>query len=78
MILLQGDDSPERRRQRLKKDLGLNDEAVEVIMQLLSEISTLQAQVREQQTSLECHQAEAVTRMARYRRVIYEASWEDL
>ena len=49
----------ERNRRRLKKDLGMNDEAVEVIMNLRSQVIALQRQIHELETLVETYQLRA-------------------
>ena len=64
--------------QRLKEDLGLNDEAVEIIVNLRNQVMLLQTRVRTLETTLEIHQEGRRTRLTRYREVLQEADWEDL
>ena len=68
----------ERRRRRLVEDLGLEGEAVEVIMRLCDQVSALQARLREVESRLEIYQAGHGARLARYRESYSEAAWEDI
>ena len=47
----------ERNRRRVEKDLGMNDEAVEVIMNLRSQVIALQRQIHELETLVETYQS---------------------
>jgi hypothetical protein len=78
MILFEGSQANERSRQRLKDDLGLNDEAVEVIMNLCNQVAVLQARLREVESMVEVYNAGYSARLIRYRQVISEADWEEI
>jgi hypothetical protein len=68
----------ERCRQRLKEDLGLDDEAVEVVMNLRSQVKTLQTRLRQVEFTLQVMQTSQGSRLIHYRREIYEGDWEEL
>ena len=68
----------EQCRKRLKRDLGMNDDAVEVIMNLRSQVIALQARLNELESLVEIYDAENGSRLTRYRQVYYEAIWEDI
>jgi hypothetical protein len=75
---LKTDEAIERCRKRLKEDLGLDDDAIEVVMNLLDQVTALQARLRDLESTVEVYQAGYSTRLARYRQVYYEATWEDV
>jgi len=74
---LEEDPAVRRSRQRLADDLGLDEAAVEVVMNLRRQVIALQARVHELEATLEIYQAESGTRMHRYRQVTYEAVWNE-
>lgn len=75
---LQPDDPAyERCLQRLKEDLGLDDEALEVILNLRNKVTVLQARLRTLETTMEIYESEHGSRLTRYRQVVYEAAWEE-
>jgi len=76
-IRLQADELDERCRQRLNEELGIDDESVEVIMNLRSQVIALQERLRELESVLETYQAGHNSRFIKYRQVFYEADWED-
>jgi hypothetical protein len=77
--LLQPDDAAyDRYRQRLKEDLGVEDEAVETIVNLRNQVMILQTRLRTLESTLEIHQVRHSTRLTRYREVFQEADWEDM
>lgn len=76
--LLQPDDPAyERCLNRLKEDLGLDDEALEVILNLRNKVTVLQARLRTLETTMEIYESEHGSRLTRYRQVVYEAAWEE-
>jgi hypothetical protein len=76
--MLQPDDpSYERCCQRLKEDLGLDAEAIEVILNLRNQVTVLQSRLRRLESTLEIYQVRRGTRLTRYREVFQEADWED-
>jgi hypothetical protein len=77
--LLQPDDAAyDRYRQRLKEDLGVEDGAVEIIVNLRNQVMILQTRLRTLESTLEIHQVRHSTRLTRYREVFQEADWEDM
>ena len=76
-IRYQADLADERCRQRLKQDLGLDDEALDVIMNLRNQVMALQARLHELESRVELYQTAHRSRLTRYRQVYYEATWED-
>ena len=76
-IRLITDELDERCRQRLNEDLGVDDESIEVIMNLRSQVVALQQRLRELETALETYRSGYSSRLIQYRQVSYEADWED-
>ena len=77
--LLHPDDAAyDRYYQRLKEDLGVEDEAVEIIVNLRNQVMILQTRLRTLESTLEIHQVRHSTRLTRYREVFQEADWEDM
>jgi hypothetical protein len=75
---LQPDDPAyERYVQRLKEDLGLNDEAVEVILGLRNQVTALQAHLHRLEADIQIYESSKNSRMTRYRQVYFEAEWEE-
>ena len=68
----------ERCRQRLSEELEMDDESIEVIMNLRSQVIALQQRLREMESMLETYQAGYNSRLIKYRQVFYEADWEDM
>jgi hypothetical protein len=64
--------------QRLKEDLGVDDETVEIIVNLRNQVMILQTRLRTLEATLEIHQVGRTTRLTRYREVFQEADWEDM
>lgn len=67
-----------RCRRRLKRDLGMTDEAVEVIMNLREQVIALQERLRELESQVEIYDADNGARLRRYRQVSYEAVWDEV
>jgi len=67
----------ERCRQRLNQELEMDEESIEVIMNLRSQVIALQERLRELESMLETYQAGYNSRLIKYREVFYEADWED-
>ena len=63
--------------QRLRDDLGVDDEAVEIIVSLRNQVMILQARLRALESTLEIHQVRHTTRLTSYREVFQEADWEE-
>ena len=76
-ILEEADAAYERCCQRLKEDLGLDEEAVEVILSLRNQVTVLQARLHRLESTLEIYQTGYGSRLTSYRQVFYEADWED-
>jgi hypothetical protein len=74
---VEGDAAEQRCRQRLREVLGLDETAVEVVMNLRRQVVSLQNRVYELETSLDMVQTEKGHRMSRFRQTTYEAVWED-
>ena len=71
------DDLDERCRQRLLEELGMDEDAIEVVMNLRSQVIALQQRLRELESMLETYQSGYISRLIGYREVFYEADWED-
>ena len=76
-VLDEADPAYERYFQRLKEDLGMDEEAGEVILNLRNQVTVLQARLRRLESTLEIYQVGYASRMTSYRQVFYEADWED-
>lgn len=76
-IRLITDQLDERCRQRLNKELGMDDDSIEIIMNLRSQVIALQKRLREMESMLESYQTGYNSRLIKYRQVFYEADWED-
>jgi hypothetical protein len=77
-MLTPDDEAYDRYWQRLKDDLGLDDEAVEIIVHLRNQVMILQTRLQTLESTLEIHQVGRNTRLTRYREVFEEADWEDM
>lgn len=77
-IRSQSGPAEERCRQRLIDDLGLDDEAVQIIMSLRDQVTTLQRRLRELESTVEIYQAGYSIRLMLYREVVHEVDWEDI
>ena len=71
------DPAYERCLQRLKEDLGFDEEALEVILNLRNKVASLQSRLRTLETTMEIYETEHGSRMTRYRKIVYEAEWEE-
>ena len=76
-IVDEADAAFERCCQRLKEDLGLDEEAVEVILNLRNQVTALQTRLHRLESTLEIYQTGSGSRLTSYRQVFYEADWED-
>ena len=76
-VLQPGDPAYERCLQRLKEDLGLDEEALEVILNLRNQVTLLQSRLRTLETTMEIYETAQDSRLTRYRQVVYEAEWEE-
>lgn len=77
MELQPDDPAYERCLQRLKEDLGLDEEALEVILNLRNQVTLLQARLRMLEADINIYKTSYGSRMARYRQIVYEAEWEE-
>jgi hypothetical protein len=77
-LLQPHDPAYERCCQRLKEDLGLDDEAAEIILNLRNQVTVLQTRLRRLESTLEIYQVRRGARLTRYREVFQEADWEDI
>lgn len=71
------DPAYERCLQRLKEDLGLEDEALEVILNLRNQVTVLRARLRTLEADIKIYESNYGSRMTHYRQVFYEAEWEE-
>lgn len=67
----------ERCFQRLKEDLGLDEDAIEVILKLREQVVVLQDRLHTLESTLEIYEAGSSSRLTRYRKIVYEADWEE-
>lgn len=72
-----GDPAYERCLQRLKEDLGVDEETAEIIMNLRNQVTVLQARLHTLEADVKIYRSSYVSRLARYRQVFYEAEWEE-
>jgi hypothetical protein len=77
-MLQPGDPAYERCLQRLKEDLGLDDDALEVILSLRNQVASLQERLHALEADIKIYQSSYSTRLTSYREVVYEAKWEDM
>ncbi len=71
------DEMQERRARRLREELGLNDEGVQVVLHLREQVVELQVRVRELEMQVNRHSRRRAARLALYQ-TYYEASWQEL
>ena len=67
-----------RCQRRLKNELGVDEAAAETILHLRSQVIELQSRVRQLEAELTAHNDSQQLRLARYRKVYYEATWIEL
>jgi len=67
----------ERLFQRMKEDLGLEDEAIEVVLNLREQVTILQARLHSLETTMHYYEAHTGSRLTSYRKVVIEAEWEE-
>ena len=67
-----------RIQRRLQDDLGVDQAAAEVILNLRSQVIELQAHIRQLEAELESQNASQLMRLASYREVYFEATWIEL
>lgn len=76
-IRLRAEELDERCRERLQEELEMDEESIEVIMNLRSQVIALQERMRHLESILEMYQSGYNSRLIKYRQVFYEADWED-
>ena len=69
---------PSRSQRRLQDDLGVDEAAAEVILNLRSQVIELQSQIRRLEAELAVQNASQHMRLASYREVYFEATWIEL
>ena len=67
-----------RSQRRLQDDLGLDETAAEVILQLRSQVIKLQLNIRQLEAELTDQVVNRQVRLARYQEACYEATWIEL
>ncbi len=67
-----------RRRRRLREDLGLDAESVEIVMRLRSQLVVIQRLVLELQAELAVHRSGRHLRLTQHLLNSAEASWRDV
>jgi len=67
-----------RGQRRLQDDLGVNEIAAEAILRLRRQVIELQSHIRRLEAELTTQSASQNIRLARYREVVYEATWIEL
>jgi hypothetical protein len=77
-VLRPNDAAYQRYCQRLKDDLGLDDETIEIIVKLRNQVMVLQTRLHRLESTLEIHEIRHNTRLTRYREILQEADWEDI
>ena len=77
-MLRPDDPAYERCYQRLKEDLELDDDAIEVILQLRNQVTVLQSRLRRLESALQIYEVRRGARLTRYREIFQEADWEDI
>jgi hypothetical protein len=67
-----------RSRRRIQNDLGVDEAAAETILHLRRQVIELQSHVRQLEAELTAQYESQQLRLARYRKVYYEATWIEL
>jgi hypothetical protein len=67
-----------RSQQRLKRDLGVDEAATETILHLRRQVVELQSHIRQLETELTAQYESQQSRLDRFRKVYYEATWIEL
>jgi hypothetical protein len=67
-----------RCRGRLQKDLGVDEEAAEIILHLRKQVVELQSHIRQLETELDAQFENEDMRLTQYRENSYEARWIEL
>lgn len=75
---MDADQADERCHERLKEELELDDEAVEVIMSLRRQVILLQTRLRAMEFTLATYQIEYGADRKQASQEFLEASWEDI
>ncbi len=70
-------DDEARRARRLKEEMGVNDEGVQVILHMYRQVIELQTRVSELEVQLHGHARRRQAHLASYE-VYYEATWREL
>lgn len=65
-----------RRARRLREELGLDDEGIEVVLRLLAQLEDLQQRMRLLEAELDRHARRQAARASRYE-VYIEANWRE-
>jgi len=64
-----------RCQKRLKEDLGVEQDAVEMILNLRKQVVALQSHIYELETELAALKASLLLRLAHNQEIFYEATW---
>ena len=67
-----------RCERRLQNDLGVDGAAAEAILHLRHQVVELQAHIRQLEAELAVQNDSQQSRLARYRKVYFEATWIEL
>lgn len=67
-----------RSQRRLQDDLGVDEAAAEAILHLRTQVTELKAQIRQLEAELTDQVANQQMRLARYRKVYFDATWIEL
>ena len=67
----------ERFFNRLKEDLGLDEESIEVVMNLRKQVTALQTRLHSLETTMHYYEVHTDSRLTSYRQVVIEAEWEE-
>jgi len=78
MRRVSNEETDARCQERLKEDLGLEDEAVEVVMSLRRQVILLQARLEALEFTLAAYQVEYGVDRKQVSEEFLEASWEDV
>ncbi len=73
----EADEQDKRRARRLRQDLGINEEGVEVVLRLCRQVMDLETRLEELEIELNRHRTRNARHMAGYR-FYYEATWREL
>ncbi len=72
----EADEREEKKARRLREDLGINEEGIEVVLRLCRQVTDLQMQLQELEVELNRHRSRNARHMAGYR-FYYEATWRE-